>query len=184
MKHIQSCLWSNFRSLPSVYSSDFSRHDSDSHQPPLPWVKLPSIHICVCFRKISSVSRAKLGPRFISREKDFFVCWFWRRHHPHRPISSKQNILCFPFSLSSFSPSCQISIAQCLEKAILVTWKIWCLLGITITALNVNREKKKIKNHGNRSDKVNATTKGQKGPTLRWEKSWTDLKQQVKGKTC
>lgn len=93
------------------------------------------------------LSRANLGSQFISRENDLFCCWFWKRHHPHRPISSKQNILCFSFSLFSlFSPpSCQISIAWCLEKATLVIWKIGCLLGITITVLNVSREKKKKK---------------------------------------
>lgn len=177
MKHIQSCLWSNFRSLPSVYSSDFSRHDSDSQQPPLLWAKLLSIHICVCLRKISSAVQSKTWPSvYLQRKRLFGCCWFWRRHQHHRSISSKQSILCSSFSLCPVSLSCQISIAQYLEKATLVTWKIWCLLAITTTALKVSRGKKKDKNHGNRSEKVNATMKGQKGPTLRWEESWTDLK--------
>lgn len=50
------------------------------------------------------LSRTKLGSKFLSREKDFF-CQFRRRHHSQRLFSSKQNILCFFFSLSPFFPS-------------------------------------------------------------------------------
>lgn len=46
---------------------------TDSHQPPLSRVKLPSIHICVCFRKTSSAVQSKTWLSVYLQRKTFLL---------------------------------------------------------------------------------------------------------------
>lgn len=73
MKHIQSCLWSNFRTLPSVYSSDFSRHDWFTPASSLPSEAALHSHLCLLQENHSAVQSKTWLSVYLQRKKPFLL---------------------------------------------------------------------------------------------------------------